>query len=354
MSTPTLDGAFSERVNAAMVAVDRDSYVVNADGTVVPQSSSDHIIATLLDQLDVQPGMTVFEIGTGSGYSTALLANLVGPGGYVTSIDIDPVLVDRADSLLARQGVTSTTVLAGDGARDVPTDTRFDRIIGWATAHHIPSTWIKQTTPGAIIVVPVQLSGLAITPGIVRLRLDNQGRLASDRLMEGGFVPMHDTADPEWTVPAQGVDAMVRDTQGKPWWLSAHWLRSGNQAVGERLLRQLITDAHEAVSPLDADENPVDFRAYLTATQPDGLTTAALGSPLWRVGHTIPSSAALIPAVSGHELVHTGSPASLESLAGWVDEWRRLGRPGHDAVEVELRPSADGWTVRTRLPDPHA
>lgn len=354
MTQPTSDISFSKPVNAALAAVDRDSYVYDPDGSVVPQSSSDRIIATLLDQLDVQPGMTVLEIGTGSGYSTALLAHLVGTTGHVASIDIDPALVTRASNLLEQRGFANTSVSVGNGGHDtpeLPSRMGLDRIIAWTTADYVPSAWINKSAPGAVIVTPVQLSSLAVTQAIVRLRLDVFGQLSCDWLSEGGFVPMHDTSEPKWGVPPRNVDALVHDTDDNPWWLSAHWIRHDHRAAGEDLLRQLITERHTADSPLTSDENPADFHLYLTATQPGALTTAALGEPLWQIGHTRPGSAAFIPTRLDHTLTYTGDFRSVETLASWAHEWRELGRPGYDRIEVFLRPQEEGWSVRTRLPE---
>jgi predicted methyltransferase len=77
-----------DRVTAAIDHVARDRYVRTPDGRQLPQTSKPELIARMLQLLDVQLGHRVLEIGTGSGYSTALLAYLVGPGGQVISLDI--------------------------------------------------------------------------------------------------------------------------------------------------------------------------------------------------------------------------------------------------------------------------
>jgi protein-L-isoaspartate(D-aspartate) O-methyltransferase len=79
-----------DQVSVAINHVVRDRYLRTADGRQLPQTSTPELIATMLRLLDVQPGQRVLEVGTGSGYSTALLAHLVGAGGQVISLDVDP------------------------------------------------------------------------------------------------------------------------------------------------------------------------------------------------------------------------------------------------------------------------
>lgn len=120
------------RVEAAMRAVPRHVFVSDApieaayahDGVVThpgadgrPRSmaSAPAIVAQMLEQLDVQPGHRVLEIGAGTGYNAALLAHLAGPDGDVRTIDIDEDVVDAARSGLADAGYGNVHVVCGDG-----------------------------------------------------------------------------------------------------------------------------------------------------------------------------------------------------------------------------------------------
>jgi protein-L-isoaspartate(D-aspartate) O-methyltransferase len=78
---------------------------VGPGGMTTSSSSQPAIMATMLAQLDPQPGDRVLEIGAGTGYNAALLAHLVGPGGQVTTIDIDPAITQAAKANLDRAGV---------------------------------------------------------------------------------------------------------------------------------------------------------------------------------------------------------------------------------------------------------
>jgi protein-L-isoaspartate(D-aspartate) O-methyltransferase len=342
---------FSTRVQAALDAVDEDTYTTAPDGERVPQSSAPRIIATMLDLLQVEAGMRVLEIGTGTGYSTALLTELTGTHGHVTSLEIDPALTTRARRLLTADGRTNTELITTDGRSGAPgRGEQFDRVIAWATVDQLPDAWMKQTTPEAIIVAPVNLTELAKTHAVVRARCDEaSGGLTGETIIPGGFVEACDQVLDQWLIPPRGVDALTRDDADHPWWLSAEWLRRSGAQPGQTLLKQLINDPHNVPGPLTVTENGADFYAYLLATRPDGLTTAALGDPTWRIGATTPTSAAFIPAGKGQHAIHTGGPQALGKLLDWADHWRALGRPGYADLRPHLSPGEDGWTVRAAL-----
>src|ERR1700758_4619707 len=99
------------------------------DAVVLPQAgeggagrspvSAPSMIALMLAQLDVRPGESVLEIGSG-GYQAALLRELVGPDGSVTTLDIDPDVVSRARACLDRAGYGDVRTLCGDGEYGAP------------------------------------------------------------------------------------------------------------------------------------------------------------------------------------------------------------------------------------------
>ena len=121
----------------------------------VPTSSASRpdIVALMLAAGRVEPGMRVLEIGTGTGYSAALLAHQLGPEN-VTTIEIDPELAARAQAALATAGYHKVTVITGDGAQGYPTRGPFDRVLSTAAAPQVPYAWVTQTRPGGLIVTP--------------------------------------------------------------------------------------------------------------------------------------------------------------------------------------------------------
>lgn len=98
-----------------------------------------HLFApgTTLEQAGLRPGMQVLEIGSG-GYNAALMAELVGEGGEVTTVDIDPEVADRARSCLTEAGYSRVTLVLADAEGGVPERAPYDRILVTAGAWDIP------------------------------------------------------------------------------------------------------------------------------------------------------------------------------------------------------------------------
>jgi protein-L-isoaspartate(D-aspartate) O-methyltransferase len=109
----------------------------------------------MLEQADLHPGMRVLEIGSG-GYNAALIAELVGTEGAVTTVDIDPDVVDRARRYLEAAGYSQVTVVLADTANGVPERAPFDRIIVTAGVWDLPSAWADQLAVGGRLVVPLR------------------------------------------------------------------------------------------------------------------------------------------------------------------------------------------------------
>lgn len=120
----------------------------------LPTSSSSRprVMAIMLDRLAARPGHRVLEIGTGTGYNTALLCHRLGADN-VYSIDLDPHLVDSARTCLAEAG-QHPHLASGDGANGWPEHAPFDRILATCAITHIPPAWIDQLTEAGLIVAP--------------------------------------------------------------------------------------------------------------------------------------------------------------------------------------------------------
>jgi protein-L-isoaspartate(D-aspartate) O-methyltransferase len=152
-----------ERVMAAMATVPREQFVLPAyrhlayQNTPLPiaagQTISQPLIVALMTHLlDPQPGDTVLEVGTGSGYQAAVLAGLVA---QVYGVEIVEELATGAATVLAQLGYDNVTVRAGDGYAGWPEHAPFDGIIVTAAAPEIPPPLLQQLKPGGKLVIPV-------------------------------------------------------------------------------------------------------------------------------------------------------------------------------------------------------
>ncbi|WNV83903.1 methyltransferase, FxLD system [Umezawaea sp. Da 62-37] len=157
-----------------------------ADGAALSCASVPTVVAMMLDQLDVQPGNRILEIGAGTGYNAALLATLTGPTGHVTTVDIDPEVTAGARAGLDVTGFADVEVITADGSLGAPDNAPYDRIIVTVGAFDIPPAWREQLAPGGRLVVPLRWRGQTRSVAFVH----ESDRLRSDSVKLCGFVPM--------------------------------------------------------------------------------------------------------------------------------------------------------------------
>jgi protein-L-isoaspartate(D-aspartate) O-methyltransferase len=155
-----------------------------SDGSSLSCASAPFVVAMMLDQLQVAPGNRVLEIGAGTGYNASLLAELAGPTGSVTTIDIDPDVTAQASRALTAAGYDDVRVITGDGAAGVPEHAPYDRVIATVSPWDIPAAWWEQLASGARIVVPLRWRGQARSVAFAY----TDGRLTSDSIELCGFV----------------------------------------------------------------------------------------------------------------------------------------------------------------------
>ncbi|MFF0056067.1 methyltransferase domain-containing protein [Streptomyces microflavus] len=110
------------------------------------------IVATMLDSLVLEPGHRVLELGTGSDWNAALLAERAGQG-HVTSVEIDAGLAAHARRRVEAAG-HRVRVITGDGDAELVEHAAFDRVISTYAVEHVPWTWVERTRPGGRIVTP--------------------------------------------------------------------------------------------------------------------------------------------------------------------------------------------------------
>ncbi len=114
--------------------------------------SQPYIVALMLDLLQLEPSSKVLEIGTGSGYQTAVLTQLAA---HVYSVERHPELARQAADILSRLGLTNVTVVTGDGSRGLAEYAPFDAIIVSAAAAQVPPALFEQLREGGRMIIPV-------------------------------------------------------------------------------------------------------------------------------------------------------------------------------------------------------
>jgi protein-L-isoaspartate(D-aspartate) O-methyltransferase len=124
------------------------------DGQWTSSSSQPAIMAIMLEQLDLKPGQHVLEVGAGTGFNAGLMASIVGPGGKVVTIDIQPDLVEYAREHLGAAGYDWVQTIVGDGGYGCPDEAPYDRIILTVASDVITPAWKEQLSPDGILVLP--------------------------------------------------------------------------------------------------------------------------------------------------------------------------------------------------------
>lgn len=335
------------------------------DGVGVSSASAPDVVAIMLEQMDLRPGQRVMEVGAGTGYNAALLAELVGSTGHVVTVDIDEDLVLSAREHLARAGYQRVEVVQGDGALGLPSRAPFDRIILTAASNDIAPAWRDQLArPAGRIVLPLSLRGSQRTVAFAQANahlvsissracsfIPLRGRLASSsrRLSlgpTGGIVAgLHDDTA-TWEVAA-GFGARMYDRLAGPYRDWPTRVPAGARDLGEGFglwlaLRErnacslwadaTVPEARQLVPPLFSI--PGRWHATLGLVDEDGLVLLArseIGAGPGKHQEGRPS-----------EIMVRGfgaDQALAERLRGHLTEWHAVGRPGDEALRIRAYPA---------------
>lgn len=328
-------------VEAALRRVPRDLFTpgvpleeaYRSDSAVITKRSGDEtissvsapwLIAEMLGQAaDAHTGglqgRHVLEIGSG-GYNAALLRELVGPSGSVTTVDIDPDVTDRAVTYLAAAGYPDVKVVRVDAEQPIAPGRRFDLTIVTAGAWDIPPAWTSQLTTDGVLVVPLRMFGM--TRSWALRRRGDALASASQRLC--GFVPVqgagahtvryidiapgvHLRLDEDQQIDASALDGLL-SLPGEQMWAGVSLPPATVLADLDLWLASRLSGEVEQTIVLSAQQEAVD---------------AGTVSPSWRFG---------TPAV-----VHKGTLAYRSALR-WTERRFDLGAIAHGpagAAEAE-------------------
>jgi protein-L-isoaspartate(D-aspartate) O-methyltransferase len=151
--------------------------------------SQPYIVAAMTEALDLRPGDRVLEVGTGSGYQTAVLAELLPLGSTLRTIELVPELSARAERTLRELGYDNVLFRVGDGSKGWPEAAPYDAILVAAAPEEVPSALLEQLAPAGRLVIPVGPDPEHQELQLWR-KLPGSGLLDRKILMHVRFVPL--------------------------------------------------------------------------------------------------------------------------------------------------------------------
>jgi protein-L-isoaspartate(D-aspartate) O-methyltransferase len=308
------------------------------EGVATSSASQPSMMAIMLEQLGLQPGHRVLEIGAGTGYNAALMSRIVGPSGAVTAVDIDEELVDRAAVHLASARVYGVDLIAGDGALGYPPGAPYDRIVLTVGSDDVQPAWVAQLAPGGRLLLPLAVRGSQLS---VALDLGPDGVLRCDSVRSCAFIRLRGaaaSAEANRLVENLGVAVQSVDDLPEP----------DTAAIARALADP--RKRRSAPVPLGAVDVWDGFGLWLALTEPGACRLLAVEPetglpddllPLGSTGGTVAlaeadGAAAVVPAgppVPGQAAVAVrefgpGGAAIADRMLAALDGWVAAGRPG--------------------------
>lgn len=305
-------------------------------GRLISSCSQPTMIAIMLEQLDVRPGHNVLEIGTASGYTAALLHHIVGPQGYVTTIEVDRELAAQAEKNLQKAKALGVRVVAADGAYGYLPRAAYDRILATVGVWDVPAAWPRQLKPDGILVVPISLDGVQVSAAF---RHHPDGSLLSVDNRPCAFVTLRgEEASPPLSVKLSATGLVI---------YSAELAR-----LDTARLRALMSADHELVN-VEPRLSPVDYwrglQFFLMLYRPPEAlfftysvaeSAQAYGLSGRGLGLLLPGSAVFAGFDEpGAAHVFGGSEALL-LLQALMHEWVAAQRPSNAHLRLRLIPKA--------------
>jgi protein-L-isoaspartate(D-aspartate) O-methyltransferase len=299
------------------------------DGLATSSSSEPGIMAVMLEQLGAQSEERVLEVGTGSGYNTALLAALVGDSGSVTTVDIDHEVSVRARHSLRRAGLEAVSVIAGDGWLGAPERAPYNRIEVTVGVWDLSPEWVQQLKLGGVLVVPLWLKA-GVQASVALLK--REGALVSLSVEPCGFMRLRGAhAGPESYFALDGWAACLDDASSTQKDLLTRLVATKpvERAIASPVhgwFERLVFEEPSAVQMWTTDEAWPRSRQGLLLSQPEGLAL-----------------------VEGETLLAYGDAEAGDRLATWLRRRRGLSLSNLSVEAIsadEDAPRGDGWLLR--------
>jgi protein-L-isoaspartate(D-aspartate) O-methyltransferase len=322
------------KVKQAFEQIQQDYFVYQETGKLLPQTTHPSGIENGLQMLDVKKGQRVLEIGTGSGYSTALLATLVGETGHVVSVDIEPDLTLRAQEKLSMYSWVKC--VTGDGREGYEPASPYDRIIAWATPTHFPDSWKNQIVESGVIVTPSKVLSLPHCTVMVRFH-HSSGNLRGDLVKPEGYIMMASEPVTDFELYGPKSHADVVEEGNDPYWVGSFWMEGIKH---EEWIKKFLQSEPNS-SPFQ--ENGEEIRPYLLGTQPEGFTFANRYGKYW-TGYSSPKGFALVSYRDPKQWIVTDQK-HVEVLQNWWSDWEKMNKPSYES----LQPFMENGQVKVRI-----
>ena len=288
------------------------------EGRPVSSSSMPSLVANMLEDLDLRPGLRVMEVGAGTGYNAALLGHVVGDSGRVVSIDIDSDIAAAARNHVSRTGLANVHVVAGDGADGFPPEAPYDRIAVTVGVREPFTTWVSQLADGGLLQTPLWIRGQQL----VATFLKSHDQLRSTALTYGGFMRLRGGGK-----------------TGEGYVECAGWTLCHEQpdTVDQLRLANALVEAERCAEPVRVSRRDVGvpFRLFLAMHDPrfalaercdesGRVSSHAVGCVDWDS-----CSLALLTTEQGSDdvqLLNHGSSALVRDLLSYLRTWKSMGR----------------------------
>jgi protein-L-isoaspartate(D-aspartate) O-methyltransferase len=139
---------------------DRPLILFGEDDDNIPSTiSQPSFVMRMLDMLQIQPGQTIFELGAGSGWNTALMGNLVGSTGHVYSLEIIPEVAQNARETIETLDIKNVSIVTADGGEGYDANVRYDRAIFTAGSYDLPCHFHHQMNEGGLLLIVIKNQG---------------------------------------------------------------------------------------------------------------------------------------------------------------------------------------------------
>ncbi len=297
--------------------------------------SQPSLVLRMLDLLQLEPGQTVFELGTGSGWNAALMAYIVGPEGRVYSVELLPEVAQQAQRALDALPVTNARIITGDGSDAYLPGAPYDRAVFTAGAYDVPRAFYARLRDGGRLLLVLKQAG----GGDVLCLLRKVGeRFVSETLAPCGFLALrgkhqHPELEPQPIERFPEWPALQGAECGRTaFW----WAGKGGWQFEWRTL---------AVRFFLAIADP-GYRAFTTEkTHPRDQVQQYFG--LWD------ASARSLVIAKDDALVAYGTPAARGRLVRRLHEWVDLGMPSAASfrltvypADATVQPASREWIVK--------